>query len=116
MNPSIMSIPYRCFYGCTNLKNIDLSNVKSINDSAFEGTGITNVVLNDVTFIGSSVFSYSALNSITIKISNPSSISIYSSAFSYTDQLTDIYVSWSEGEVSGAPWGATNATIHYNTT
>lgn len=28
--------------------------------------------------------------------------------------LTDIYVSWNEGDVSGAPWGATNATIHYN--
>ena len=28
--------------------------------------------------------------------------------------ITDIYVPWSEGAVSGAPWGATNATIHYN--
>lgn len=30
--------------------------------------------------------------------------------------LTDIYVPWAEGEVANAPWGATNATIHYNTT
>lgn len=29
--------------------------------------------------------------------------------------ITDIYVPWSEEEVSGAPWGATNATIHYDT-
>ena len=29
--------------------------------------------------------------------------------------ITDIYVPWSEGEVSGAPWGATGATVHYNT-
>lgn len=28
--------------------------------------------------------------------------------------LTDIYVTWSEGEVPNAPWGAYNATIHYN--
>lgn len=28
--------------------------------------------------------------------------------------ITDIYVPWSEGAVSGAPWGAINATIHYN--
>ena len=116
MNPSITSIPYYCFNGCTNLKNIDLSNVKSISDSAFEKTGMTNVVLNDVTSISSSAFAWSSLNSITIKSSNPSSISISSSAFNYTDHLTDIYVSWSEGEVWGAPWGATNATIHYNTT
>ena len=79
-------------------------------------TAITNVVLNDVTSISSNAFAWSSLNSITIKSSNPSSLSISSSAFNYTNQLTDIYVSWSEGEVWGAPWGATNATIHYNTT
>lgn len=30
--------------------------------------------------------------------------------------LTDIYVPWAEGAVANAPWGATNATIHYNWT
>lgn len=30
--------------------------------------------------------------------------------------ITDIYVPWAEGEVANAPWGATNATVHYNTT
>ena len=30
--------------------------------------------------------------------------------------ITDIYVPWAEGEVDNAPWGATNATVHYNTT
>lgn len=30
--------------------------------------------------------------------------------------VTDIYVTWGEGEVADAPWGATNATIHYNYT
>lgn len=29
--------------------------------------------------------------------------------------VTDIYVPWAEGEVPNAPWGAANATIHYNT-
>lgn len=33
-----------------------------------------------------------------------------------TKRATDIYVPWAEGEVANAPWGATNATIHYNTT
>lgn len=32
-----------------------------------------------------------------------------------TNFLTDIYVPWAEGEVLNAPWGAVNATIHYNT-
>lgn len=33
----------------------------------------------------------------------------------YWPMLTDIYVPWSEGEVANAPWGATTATIHYDT-
>ena len=37
------------------------------------------------------------------------------SALSGCSNLKDIYVSWGEDEVAGAPWGATNATIHYNT-
>lgn len=36
-------------------------------------------------------------------------------AFGSCSNLRDIYVPWSEGEVANAPWGATNATIHYNT-
>lgn len=35
-------------------------------------------------------------------------------AFADCYSLTDIYVPWAEGEVANAPWGATNATIHYN--
>lgn len=36
--------------------------------------------------------------------------------FRNNTKLVNIYVPWSEGEVANAPWGATNATIHYNTT
>lgn len=35
--------------------------------------------------------------------------------FSGCSNLTDIYVCWSEGEIKNAPWGASNATIHYDT-
>lgn len=38
-----------------------------------------------------------------------------SAPFGNCPNLTDIYVTWAEGAISGAPWGATNATIHYNT-
>ena len=41
---------------------------------------------------------------------------IADTAFSRCSALTDIYVPWSEGAVANAPWGATNATIHYNHT
>ncbi len=39
---------------------------------------------------------------------------IATNAFETCNALTDIYVSWAEGAVSGAPWGATSANIHYN--
>lgn len=31
------------------------------------------------------------------------------------NNLTDVYVPWSEGAVDNAPWGAGGATIHYDT-
>ena len=40
-------------------------------------------------------------------------LSISSSAFTSTREI-EIKVPWAEGEVANAPWGATNATIHYN--
>jgi hypothetical protein len=39
---------------------------------------------------------------------------IATDAFYNCRNLLDIYVPWAEGEVANAPWGATNATIHYN--
>lgn len=59
------------------------------------------------------VYNIASLTQIIIN-STPSLIE--KNAFRKTSRLADIYVPWSEGEVAGAPWGATNATIHYNTT
>jgi hypothetical protein len=39
---------------------------------------------------------------------------IENDAFSGCIGMMDIYCPWAEGEVANAPWGATNATIHYN--
>lgn len=44
-----------------------------------------------------------------------SSYTLPSNLFVDCSNLTDIYVCWSEGKVKNAPWGATNATIHYDT-
>ena len=41
---------------------------------------------------------------------------IESDVFADCRGLATINVPWSEGEVAGAPWGATNATINYNYT
>ena len=58
-------------------------------------------------------YNCTGLTSVTFK-GTPSTI--INNAFNKCTNLTNIYVPWAEGAVSGAPWGATNATIHYNTT
>lgn len=35
-------------------------------------------------------------------------------SLAFDTYLEHLFVPWSEGTVSGAPWGATNAVIHYN--
>lgn len=67
---------------------------------------------NGLEYIGGNAFaSCSSLKSIRL----PASIkNISTLAFSDCSNLTDIFVSFNEGEIEGAPWGATNATIHYN--
>ena len=133
-------IRYNAFYDCTNLAHISLpESLMSIGGSAFQNC--TNLALTSlpagVTSIGGSTFynctslaltslpegltsiGYKAfgnctnLTSITFK-GTPATIN--SSAFSGCTNLTDIKVPWSKGAVSGAPWGATNATITYNYT
>lgn len=44
--------------------------------------------------------------------STPSSIA--NNAFGACSGLTTIHVPWASGAVADAPWGATNAVIHYN--
>lgn len=81
------------FGGCVSLTEFPhMPNLKLIRARAFEGcSGLTEVKF------------YNTLTSLA------------NNAFSWCSNLTDIYCPWSEGAVTNAPWGATNATIHYNT-
>ena len=45
----------------------------------------------------------------------PDGISLGGATFDTVNNLRDIYVPWSQGEVANAPWGASRATIHYDT-
>ena len=95
--------------------SLDLGNgVETIGQYAF-GTckGLTSVIIPaSVSKIENSAFYNSTgLNSVTFK-GTPSSIG--SSVFGACGALVDIYVPWAEGAVANAPWGATNATIHYD--
>ena len=104
------------FVNCANLRNIygDLSKIKSLN-SAFQFCySLENVpyMPNLDTIWGSA---FQGCRSLIKYYVPPKVTSIYRSAFSDCSNLLDIYVAFGEGEVANAPWGATNATLHYNT-
>lgn len=89
----ITSIPTRVFYDCYNLALTSLpAGLTMIGNYAFANCrGLTSI-----TFEGT-----------------PRSIG---NCFGNCPNLTTINVPWAEGAISGAPWGATNATINYNYT
>ena len=89
---SATEIDAQTFYGCTSLTNIQIP----------EG-------LREIKW---QAFAYcTALETIRI----PASVTtIQLGVFDECTALHDIYVGFAEGAVSGAPWGAPNATIHYN--
>ena len=74
---------------------------------------------NGVVTIGYNCFGGGAYKTKTIKfLGKPETIDVSAFLLGTTNgsmkALTDIYCPWSEGEVANAPWGATNATIHYD--
>lgn len=93
------------FYGCENL----LSFTSCACRTQFGRYALANCPnLKTVTFRTKEVEKGSSSGS------NPD-YALESTLFYNCPSLTDIYVPWSEGEISNAPWGAnSNVTIHYN--
>lgn len=107
---SLKQIGERAFENCA-LKSIDIPNsVTIISEGAFLGCAFESVVLN-VDILGNYAFSYCQNLKTVIFKKKPTSLGW---AFSDDENITDVYVPWAEGEVADAPWGALNATIHYN--
>lgn len=110
-------ISSRAFMHCTQFRRIDLPlGLIAINDMAFQYcSGLETLTIpQSVKFIGSQAFGRcTTLRKVTFT-GCPTDLS--ESAFDGDTNLTDIYVPWSQGVVSGAitKWGAINATIHYN--
>ena len=135
----VTSIGTYAFYNCKNLALTSLpAGITSIGNNTFDScsTLALTSLPEGITSIGNRAFYYcyklaltslpaglqiikdyafsvcSGLTSITFE-GTPRSIG---SCFGNCSNLTTINVPWAEGAVSGAPWGAKNATINYNYT
>ena len=82
----------KAFYYCTKIEYVLIpSTIDRVDSQAFQ----QNIALKEVVFLGKPEGYLSNL------------------AFTNCTSLLDIYVPWNYGEVRNAPWGATNAAIHY---
>ena len=90
---AITNIPSYTFDACKSLTNVYLPKVKSIQTYAFRQC--------------------SALTSL--KLPSCTSIANTTTVFGSCPNLRDIYLPNDASTYTGAPWGATNATIHFNT-
>ena len=93
--PNAVEIKNSAFYSCTSMVNISIPKVSKIGPYAFKNcSALTKIYLPSC-------------------VSTTSITSRYT--FSKCTSLSDIYLPKSESNYSGAPWGAPNATIHYDT-
>jgi hypothetical protein len=128
-----------CMYHASLTSIVFPSDLETIGTNAFSACSLLNsIVFGDSLY---RIYGYAFENCTALtKLSLPSSLrimdgacfnkctalaevrfnstptTINATAFNNCTALADIYVPWAEGEVANAPWGATNATIHYNTT
>ena len=127
------------FYDCTNLENVYLPKLKTtigqcfrntklgdnfhekfpvietIGDRTFQNCLFTVIHLPETVKVLSDRGINNCFNLKTVYFhSKPTSIGNVFDTWP-SPHITDIYVPWSEGEVARAPWGATGATVHYNT-
>lgn len=104
-------------YGCSSAKftGAQLPKCESIGNYGFYLSKLTgSIELPKIKNLGSRVFgSCTGLTALTMRHEEGSLPTISTTAFT-SSFLTTINVTWSEGDVPGAPWGATNATINYN--
>lgn len=108
----ITEIHDEVFYGCEYLANVSLPNsITSIGDTSFYGcSSITSIEMpSNLRSIGYMAFcECTSLTSLNL----PASLTTISEyAFDGCNNLTSIIINKPQNSISGAPWGATNATI-----
>lgn len=55
-NSSITNIPNSCFISCGKLNNFNFTNIRSIENNAFSGSGLNNIDLSNITSISDGAF------------------------------------------------------------
>lgn len=111
------NINSNAFYGCTSLISANFPNVRTVYSSAFNSSGLTSITFNKLVTLGSNsdysgIFENTPMTSISIP-STIKTIGLY--AFSYSSIKT-ITVNRNTGAISGAPWGASGATVNWTGT
>ena len=115
---ALKTMEYGAFNGCAALEEVNFNGViTEIEDYTFKGcTALVNVVIpNNVTEIGTQAFTgCTSLQTVQIGTSSACGITkIGSGAFKNDTAITDVTIYAGVDEVSGSPWGATNATINW---
>ena len=113
----LTSIGTNAFNNCFQLNSVELgtdSKLTIASNAFYSCQKLTDIVLPPIAMINSDAFR-NCLGLKTIKFTSTAD-TVGGGAFNLCTNITDIYVPWGEGEVASAPWGATNATIHYNYT
>ena len=105
------------FYGCTGLISANFPNVNTVYSSAFNSSGLTSITFNKLVTLGSNsdysgIFENTPMTSISIP-STIKTIGLYALSYSSIKTIT---VNRYKNTISGAPWGATNATVNWTGT
>ncbi|MBQ8306130.1 MAG: leucine-rich repeat domain-containing protein [Blautia sp.] len=135
--PEVTEIAEGCFQGCSMLESVSMPSVVQIKNSAFSSAAALKSLTLPETLetIGQSAFSncyaleevvfpaslttinqlvFSRCTGLKRVIFKGSSINMkWDNIFASCTALEDIYVPWEYGQKPNAPWGATNATVHY---
>lgn len=99
----------------------DFPAVETIDVGAFRECAFRKIIFPETlkSMSGSYTFNYQIKNRVftltEVYFRSKVTGSMHNQCFGGNPNLRDIYVPWSQGEVPNAPWGATDATIHYNT-
>jgi hypothetical protein len=121
--PSVTTTTAQAFNGTGFSGIMDLSkmfpNLKTLAQTTFNNLNNVNKIIlpATVTTVNANAFN-TPMRGLTdiVFLGKPTTINATMVAAGVAPNVADVYVPWAEGEVANAPWGATNATIHYNYT